>query len=254
MDDEYFLRDLIDYQDDVNEEGYGIRIKDWQRDPEIDDGDLIEYPHFLFEIDGDYWFDKFAEDHSDVFETIERQGSQAINVLGVTGLVNSIYSIWVWFRFLSDFSAIDGFWGAWFGVCFANGALWIPLTLLFPAANYGSLLTVKIVRDMAQATFIGPFFAYWANLIALYYTMYVQPDAAGSDFASNPSDGNLLILFYLVLSAANSAVSFLYVEQVEDYYDQLVLEFGAQETVTEEAEEESFEDEVVSPVIIFNKN
>lgn len=252
MDDDDFARDLVEYKDDVDEEGYGIRIKDWQRDPEIDDDELIEYPHFLFEIDGDYWFDKFAEDHTDVFETIERQGSQAISVLGVTGLVNSIYSIWVWFRFLSDFSAIDGFWGAWFGVCFVNGALWIPLTLLFPAANYGSLLLVKIVKDMAQATLIGPFFAYWANLIALYYTMYAQPDQAGSEFASNPSDGNLLVLFYLVLSAANSAVSLLYVEQVEDYYDQLVLEFGALETATEEVQEEPEQEDTSSSVIVFN--
>jgi len=123
----------------------------------------------------------------------------------------------MWFRFLSDFSDIDGFWFAWFSVCLVNGILYIPLTTLWPAANFGGLNTVRVMNIFAQTTLSGPFIAYWANLVALWYVIYRKPAENGSEFAES-SDGNAHYFGYLLLSIANSVISFMTVEPIGIYY------------------------------------
>lgn len=103
----------------------------------------------MFEIDGDLWFDRFDQSNSEEYISVRRAGEQSINILGLMGLVNSAFSIWVWFTWLSDYTNNTDFWFSWFGPFFVNGLLWIPLTLVWPAARWGGLTMTEIIKMMA---------------------------------------------------------------------------------------------------------
>lgn len=70
-------------------------------------------------------------------------------------------------------------------------------------------------------TLAGPFLLYWVNVGALYYTIYYEPTASKSTFASN-TDAAPWFYGYTGLSVFNSVVSALTVSQISLYYDGLV--------------------------------
>lgn len=218
LDDDDYDR-LLAIQTDIDSDGFPVNYIDWKRYGEDDDGN--EYPHWQFEIDGEFWFDKYDRSNTEESISIRRSGEQSINILGTMGLVNSVFSIWVWFTFLTDYLNNTDFWFSWFGPCVVNGALWIPLTLTWPAAQWGGLTMIFIIKIMAQLTLIGPFIAYWANAGAMYYTFYMEPEASESTFATT-SDANPYFGGYIVLSLINSVVSLLTVRDVVAYYNDRV--------------------------------
>ena len=146
LDDDDYDRLLI-LQTDIDSDGFPIVYQDWAREGEDEDGD--EYPQWLFDIDGDLWFDKYDRSNTDEYVSIKREGEQSINILGAVGLVNSVFSVWVWFAFLTDYLNNTDFWFSWFAPCVVNGALWIPLTLTWPAATWGGLTMINIIKFMA---------------------------------------------------------------------------------------------------------
>ena len=131
LDDDEYDRLLV-LQKLIDPDGFHINYRNWARTDLDDDGN--EYPHWVFDIDGDLWFDKFDRSNTEEYISIKREGVQSINILGITGLLNSVFSLWVWFTFLTDYNNNTDFWFAWFGPFVANGTLWIPLTLTWPAA------------------------------------------------------------------------------------------------------------------------
>ena len=131
LDDDDYDRLLV-LQKLIVPDGFHINYRNWARTDLDDDGN--EYPHWVFDIDGDLWFDKFDRSNTEEYISIKREGVQSINILGITGLLNSVFSLWVWFTFLTDYNNNTDFWFAWFGPFVVNGTLWIPLTLTWPAA------------------------------------------------------------------------------------------------------------------------
>lgn len=172
----------------------------------------------MFEISGSLWFDKFDYTNTADYIAVRQAGVQSINILGLTGLVNSVYSLWVWFTFLTDYSNNTDFWFAWFGPFFVNGTLWIPLTLTWPASQWGGLTMINLIKLMAQLTMVGPFIAYPANMGALYYAMYMEPEKSLSTFAST-QEANPYFFSYVALSLINSLLSYLFVPDVVAYYN-----------------------------------
>jgi hypothetical protein len=79
------------------------------------------------------WIDKYDATGSDIYNSAIVSGSTAVNVMGAVGLMNTIGVVWVWIKFLNDFSDSD-FWITWFSVLVVNGALWIPITVSWPIA------------------------------------------------------------------------------------------------------------------------
>lgn len=78
--------------------------------------------------------DKFDLKDSPEYLAAKQTADLALNVLGATGLINSIFSLWVWYTYLGDFTEheINDFWYAWFGAFAVNGLLWAPLTIQWP--------------------------------------------------------------------------------------------------------------------------
>ena len=227
-DDDYFK--LLNDQEDIDSNGFLINYQDWQREGEDDDGE--DYIQWMTEVDGDLWFDKFDHSNSEQYESIRSSGVVSINILGLTGLINSVFSLWVAFTWLGDFTENTDFWYSWFGPMFVNGLLWIPLTLVWPASTFGSLTMVRMIKLMAQLTLTGPFIAYLANIGAMYYTFYMEPVASESTFATT-DEANQYWYGYIGLSLFNSVVSLLTVPKVIAYKDERVK----QEQLSESKEE-----------------
>ena len=79
-------------------EGFLIETTDWYRYNEFDEyGNL--YPVFMFEIDGDLWIQVY---HGAGEETnfVKHETDVSQTVLGLTGLMNIYFTIWVWIKFL----------------------------------------------------------------------------------------------------------------------------------------------------------
>ena len=220
MDDEDYLRDE-NIVKDTDENGFAIKLKDWQK-PEDEENEEV-FPQFMFEVDGDLWFHMHNKEGTGEFITVEREGSNSVNYLGFTGLINSVFSIVSIFKFLTDTSDISNFWWSWFSVVVVNGILWIPLTTIWPAANFGGVETVGILKTLASMTLAGPFLLYWVNIGALYYTIYHDPTASKSTFAST-TDAAPWFYGYAGLSVFNSVVSALTVSQINLYYEELVAD------------------------------
>lgn len=53
--------------------------------------------------------------------------------MAATGLLNTVYVIWIWVKFLKDFTNNTGFWFAWFGPAAVGTFLWIPMFVSWPA-------------------------------------------------------------------------------------------------------------------------
>ena len=172
----------------------------------------------MAEIDGDLWFDKFDQTNSAEYISIRSAGNMSINILGLTGLFNSVFSLWVWFTFLPDYTNNTKFWFSWFGPFFVHLLLWTPITLIWPAATYGGLTMIRIIKFMAQLTLSGPFIAYLANIGAIYYTFFMEPVASESTFATT-AEAYKYFYGYIGLCFANSVVSLLTVKNVVTYYD-----------------------------------
>ena len=209
---------MLVIQKDIDSDGFPLNYLDWARPGEDEDGN--EYTHYMFAIDGDLWFDKFDFTTSDEYISIRRAGVQSINILGFTGLLNSVFSLWVWFTFLTDYGNNTDFWFAWFGPFVVNGTLWIPLTLTWPAAQWGGLTMISIIKFMAQLTLTGPFIAYPANIAALYYAIYMEPVASQSTFVAT-ADADPYFYGYIAASIVNSIISLLFVPDVVDYYNKI---------------------------------
>lgn len=157
------------------------------------------------------------------YESTRRAANQSVNILGVTSLVNTIFSLWVWFEFLTDYTDNTDFWYAWFGASFVNGFFFIPMFLVYPVMPFATVGLVRFFMIMAQISLVGPFIAYWANLGAMYYAFYYAPEESESTFDST-SDATPYMVGYFLLSVINSAVSFTQVGGIEDYYEQLSIE------------------------------
>ena len=48
--------------------------------------------------------DKFDLKDSPEYLAAKQTADLALNVLGATGLINSIFSLWVWYTYLGDFT------------------------------------------------------------------------------------------------------------------------------------------------------
>ena len=75
--------------------------------------------------------DKFDLKATPEYLAAKKLADTAINALGATSLINSVFSLWVWFTYLGDFrvNTINDSWYAWFGAFAVNGLLWIPITV-----------------------------------------------------------------------------------------------------------------------------
>lgn len=98
-DDEYYK--LFAAQTNIDSDGFPVNYLDWQREGEDDDGE--DYVQWMSEIDGDLWFDKFDHSNTNEFNSIRNSGLLSVNILGVTGLLNSAFAIYVAFAFLGNF-------------------------------------------------------------------------------------------------------------------------------------------------------
>ena len=66
--------------------------------------------------------------------TLEKFGARAsvaVHVLGACGLVNSVLAFWATFKFL-NFYENSYYWWTWLMVVVTTGALWIPITVVWP--------------------------------------------------------------------------------------------------------------------------
>ena len=97
--DEYYK--LFAAQTNIDSDGFPVNYLDWQREGEDDDGE--DYVQWMSEIDGDLWFDKFDHSNTNEFNSIRNSGLLSVNILGVTGLLNSAFAIYVAFAFLGNF-------------------------------------------------------------------------------------------------------------------------------------------------------
>ena len=157
------------------------------------------------------------------YESVKRAANMSVNIIGATALVNSVFSIWVWWKFLSDYTNNTDFWYAWFGPCVVNGLFFIPIFLVWPAMPFAAVGLVYFYLIMVRLSLIGPFIAYWANLAAMYYAFYMEPEKSESTFAST-SDATPYFAGYIALSLFNSAISLTQIGGLEAYYDQLFIE------------------------------
>ena len=142
-----------------------------------------------------------------------------MNVMGIVGLLNGIFSIYMWFKFLS--SSINNNTAFWFSIFFPvaiNGCLWIPIFIIWPATVVAGTTTINIISFLSTLTYIGPYFAYWANLGGMAYTFYYKPTESKSTFAQK-SDANPYFGAYAVLSLLNSVVSYTFVPDINAFAD-----------------------------------
>ena len=103
----------------------------------------------------------------------------SIHWLSATGLLNTVYSFWVWFTYLNaTYTVNTTFWYSIFTVCFVHGALWMPLGFHWPAVASGGRSMIKIVDFLTWLTLLGPFFLYPANIGFMIYTFFIAPDSA----------------------------------------------------------------------------
>lgn len=174
------------------------------------DEDDEEYPEFIFEIEGINWMNKFELRDDSGYESVKRAANLSVNVLGATGLVNSIFSLWVWTKFLSDYTNNTGFWYAWFGACFVNGLFYMPIAVVWPAMPFAAVGLVRFFLVMTRLSLAGPFIAYWANLAAMYYAFYYAPTESESTFASS-SEATKYVAGYAVLSVVNSVIALTFI-------------------------------------------
>ena len=140
----------------------------------------------------------------------------AINVMGPVGLVNSIYSWWLWFQFLSGKGIYTDFMFAWFGAYFVNGILWTPLTVIWPIIPWGEEVMLRFAGLFAQMTLAGTFIAYWVNVGVLYYTIYMEPEKSGSTFATT-GEATPYFGSYILISLVNAAVSAWFARYIINY-------------------------------------
>lgn len=96
----------------------------------------------------------------------------AINILGPVGVINSIYSLYVWQTFLKQGGVYSDFMFAWFGAFFVNGILWMPLTVVWPIIPWGEEVMLQFTSFFATMTLTGTLIAYWANAGAMYYAFF----------------------------------------------------------------------------------
>ena len=71
LDDDDWDRLLV-LQEAVDSDGFPIEFRQWARAGK-DEND-VEYEHWMFDIDGDLWFDKFDSTSSDEYVSIKRAG------------------------------------------------------------------------------------------------------------------------------------------------------------------------------------
>lgn len=135
-------------------------------------------------ISGQKWLDKFDRSNDEDYIAARKAGVLAISFLGGIGLINSVFSVWVWFYWLSDYRNNTDFWFAWFGPYLLNGLLWIPITILWPIIGFGGTVMIRFAKIFAQSTLTGAFFGYWANVAAMYYAFYMEPVKSESTFES----------------------------------------------------------------------
>lgn len=95
--------------------------------------------------------------------------------------------------------------------------------LVYPVMPFASVGLVGFFLTMTRLSLIGPFIAYWANLGAMYYAFYYEPEKSESTFDST-SDATPYFAGYLLLSVINSVISITQISGVEDYYNELVIE------------------------------
>ena len=196
----------------------------------------------MFEIDGDLWIQLY---HGSSEETnyLKHETHPSQNILGLTGLVNSIFIVWLWIAHLGGQTNSE-FWFSMLGPFVVNGLLWTPLTLIWPAGAYGGPTFISLLTTLARSTLVGPFGAYWLNLAALWYTSINNAADSGSTFADT-SEAWQYIGMYAALSVFNSAISLVFVPQLVEFNEQLFFE----EEIIEEAEEE--EEEVADGGVFF---
>ena len=153
--------------------------------------------------------------------------------MGILGLTNTVFSVYMWFKFLSN--SINNNTGFWFSIFFpvaVNGCLWIPLFIIWPASFVAGTTTINIISFLSQLTYFGAFFAYWANLGGMYYTFYMKPTETGSTFATN-SDAHPYFGTYIGLSLLNSLVTMLFVPDIVAFADKRSAEDAAEEARAE---------------------
>lgn len=139
--------------------------------------------------------------------------------MGGVGLLNSIFSVYMWFKFLSsDINNNTPFWFSWFMPVCLNGFLWIPIFMVWPLMFFAGSTTVNVTSFLSQMTYIGAYFGYWANLGGMAYTFYIAPTESKSTFASK-SDATPYIAGYAGLSLLSSAISIIFVPDIVTFAD-----------------------------------
>ena len=96
--------------------------------------------------------------------------------MGPIGLVNGVYSGWVWQTFLKAAIKYTDFNYAWFGAFFVNGILWIPLAVTWPIVSWGEQVMLRFLGLFARMTLTGLYGAYWFTAGAIYYTSFMEPE------------------------------------------------------------------------------
>ena len=96
-----------------------------------------------------------------------------MGIFALTGLLNSAYVVWIWFKYMHDNFVNSNFWLTWISVVIVNGGLWMPIFVGYPATFSMSTNVLLVTSWLAQATKFGLFGAYWANIGVMVYTLIV---------------------------------------------------------------------------------
>jgi len=152
-----------------------------------------------------------------IFYKSNAKGSIAVHILGAVGLLNSIIAFWMWFKFLKNFDN-SHYWWTMLMTMITTGSLWIPMAVVWPVYQFGEQYMIRVVRIIAQMTYIGVFGAYWINLSALIYSTIVSREKAGSQITKKA--GVTYSITYGAISAVNSTLSVLFVPRIVDWYEE----------------------------------
>ena len=96
----------------------------------------------------------------------------------------------------------------------------------------------KVVKIIAETTYIGAYGAYWINLGAMIYTMVISLEASGSKLTQ--TEGIIYMSTYAVLSGIDTTLSFLFVPRIVEWY-KTELQIRADIEAREEAKAEAAE-------------
>lgn len=208
----------------IDRAGFPVEFKNWTRAPEKEGSFIVtSYPQFMFEIKGTNWYERWELEEG--YEKTEKKVTPAANYFGVVGLFNSLYMGYYTYAYLWDYSTTDEFWFAWLIAVSTNTLLWVPIFLVWPALNYGGDDIVGFFVFLTDLTLIGAYGAYWINIAALYYVMFISPETSGSDRRGILIDESYRYVGgYTVMSIVSSIVTILYNEEMHLYYEELTGE------------------------------